>query len=60
MTSAYTSRPYVQTLGIGEGRLCKGRNGGAAACGCLSKKLISSAANGVVAVEILKFLLFDL
>ena len=60
MTSAYTSCPYVQTLGIGEGRLRKGRDGGAAACGCLGKKLISSAANGVVAVEILKFLLFDL
>ena len=52
MTSAYTSCPYIQTLGVGEGRLCKGGDGGAAACVCLGVKLISSTANGVVAVQI--------
>ena len=60
MTAAYTSCPYIQTLGVGEGRLCKGGDGEAAACVCLGEKLISSAANGIVPVEILKFLLFDL
>ena len=52
MTSAYISSPYIQTLGVGEGRLCNGGDGGAAACVCLGVKLISSAANGVVAVQI--------
>ena len=52
MTSAYTSCRYIQTLGVGEGRLCKGGDGGAAACVCLGVMLISSAANGVVAVQI--------
>lgn len=52
MTSAYTSCPSIETLGVGEGRLCKGGDGEAAACVCLGEKLNSSTANGVVAVQI--------
>ena len=51
MTSAYTSCLYTQTLGVGEGRLCKGGDGEAAACVCLGEKFISPTANGVVAVQ---------
>ena len=42
---------YTQTLGVGEGRLCKGGDGEAAACVCLGEKFISPTANGVVAVQ---------